>query len=129
MNCGGARKKNMPGSKEIQRGAEVWRGKKWRREDRERKGIGQPGSRPLVPLSQACSFNFLCFFGAKSTETPIHLGGQMKRGMRGLEQDESGKAWNQEGACKPKKQAGNIDLSVEALLTGDAGEDQQSGTK
>lgn len=43
---GGAKKKNMAGSKEIQRGAEVWSGKKWRREDRERKGIvaGQPGT-------------------------------------------------------------------------------------
>lgn len=53
----------------------------------------------------------------------------MSRGMRGVEQDESGKVWNQEGLCKQKKQAGNADPSVEALLRGDAGEDQQTGTK
>lgn len=30
---------------------------------------------------------------------------------------------------KKKKQAGNTELTVEALLRGDAGEDQQTGTK
>lgn len=45
----------------------------------------------------------------------------MRRGMRGVEQDENGKVWNQEGVCKQKKKKTPTDLSVETLLRGDVG--------